>query len=426
MEHQIILPDGQMRWVHARASAIRDASGQVYRLAGIVEDITARKSTEDQLRQAQKMEVIGQLAGGVAHDFNNLLTIIGGNVELLLADSEHLSAEAKDYLNDIANAALRAETLTRQLLSFSRRGAMHMQVLNLNDLIAAFTKLLRRMLGESVVILNEFGKDLPAIEADPGMIEQILMNLAVNARDAMPSGGQLVIRTETRTVNTAEAQLRRRAGGVYVCLTVSDAGGGILPEHMARIFEPFFTTKRAGKGTGLGLTTVFGIVEQHKGWVEVSSQVGKGTVFRVFLPATTGKVADANVPAQEETAGGGEKILVTEDDAALRGVVAEILQKRGYAVFEAESGVEAQQRWLGRSGEIDLLVADMITTGGVTGMELAEKLRLENPGLKVILISGYSAELPSSDVAMKKNMIVLKKPFAPQELADTVRRCLDG
>jgi two-component system, cell cycle sensor histidine kinase and response regulator CckA len=427
LEYRVTQPDGQIRWVHDRGTAIRNEAGVIYRLAGIAEDITQRKSTEEQLRQAQKMEAIGQLAGGVAHDFNNILMIIGANVELLLMTNENLPFESKQYLNDIAKAGDRAATLTRQLLAFSRSEAMQMQILNLNDQLGNFTKLLGRMLGENIRMVTDFSTAFIPIEADPGMVEQIVMNLAVNARDAMPDGGRLIIRTELQEIDASGARENPNAReGHFACITVEDTGTGIAPENMGRIFEPFFTTKGVGKGTGLGLATVFGIAEQHKGWVDVSSQVGVGTTFRVFLPLTTGKVVTHDTTSRKKIRGGGEKILLAEDDRAVRSVVATTLQRQGYSVLEADSGITAREIWIKEAGAIDLLLTDIVMTGGVTGVELAEALRTEQPGLKIVLMSGYSSQLISNDVAASKNFRFLKKPFTPQILAETVRLALDA
>jgi PAS domain S-box-containing protein len=427
LEFRVVRPDGQIRWVHSRGSAIRDDAGIIYRLGGIAEDITRRKETERQLRQAQKMESIGKLAGGVAHDFNNLLMIIGANLELLLTTDKDLKPQSKEHLAHIAHAADRATTLNRQLLSFSRSEAAQTQVLNLNDLIANFTKLLRRILGEDIRVLNEFAPALPPIKADPGMMEQILMNLAVNARDAMPAGGQLIIGTQLQDLDAARAELdSRMRPGRFACLSVRDTGTGIAPENLSRIFEPFFTTKAAGHGTGLGLATVFGIAEQHKGWVDVSSQVGVGTTFTVFLPVTQEEFAAPDAAARKKVLGGGEKILVVEDDKSVRKVVSEILRRQGYVVMEADSGLSARQIWANEAQNLDLLLTDVVMPGGLTGLELVEELRQQKPELKVVLTSGYSSQLVSSEVALSKNLSFLTKPYSSQTLAETVRKSLDG
>jgi PAS domain S-box-containing protein len=427
LEHRVARPDGTVRWVRTRAKGIRNEAGDVYRLVGVVEDITAAKQTEEQLRQAQKMEAIGQLAGGVAHDFNNLLMIIGANVELLLMSDKAIDEKSMDYLNDISKATDRAAALTRQLLCFSRSEAAHMQVMDLNESLAGITKLLRRVLGEHIEVICEFCKSQPAIKADPGMIEQILMNLAVNARDAMPNGGKLVIGTEVETINSARvARDPQSREGRFVCLTVRDAGSGIAPDHLTRIFEPFFTTKGVGKGTGLGLATVFGIVEQHRGWIDVESQVGVGTLFRVYFPAAAEAVTVREATVRQDVSGAGERVLVVEDEDALREVIVAVLQKHGYNVMAADSGASALAAWARVGGNLDLLFTDMVMPGGITGLELAERLRKEKPGLKVILTSGYSSQLMSADVEVAKRVTFVKKPFSSQTLAELVRETLHG
>jgi len=426
VEYRVVRPDGKIRWVHDRGSAIRNQSGVIYRVAGITEDITRRKSVEDQLLQAQKMEAVGQLAGGIAHDFNNLLTIIGSSLELLLSSGANLDAQTKDYLRDIANAADRAETLNRQLLAFSRTEAMQVQVLNLNDVVGTFAKLLRRILGEDIRVATNFAAKLPAIKADPGMVEQVLMNLVVNARDAMPSGGQLTISTDPVIIDAASTELdSRRRPGTFVCLSVMDTGCGIAPENISRIFEPFFTTKGVGKGTGLGLATVFGIAEQHHGWIEVSSKLNAGTTFRLFLPSTTEAVVSPDTAARRKIRGGGEKILVVEDDKSVRSVIKETLQRQGYMVVEADSGPHALEVWLTEGRDISLLLTDMVMPGGMTGLELVDALRVHNPELKVVLASGYSLPLLPANAARSKNLVILKKPFSTRKLAETVRDSLD-
>ncbi|HEY3760342.1 MAG TPA: ATP-binding protein [Verrucomicrobiae bacterium] len=400
LECRVMQPDGKIRWVHARGKAIPDTSGTIYRLVGIAEDITQRKETERQFRQAQKMESIGQLASGVAHDFNNLLAIIGGNLELFLMTAKNLDADGKEYLEHIAHAADRAATLNRQLLTFSRSEAMQMQLVSLNDLTASFSKMLRRIVGEHIRVQNDFAPTPPPIKADPGMIEQVLMNLAVNARDAMPKGGQLIIGTEVVPIEASRAKLDPRAKvGSFVCLSVRDTGTGIAPENMARIFEPFFTTKGVGKGTGLGLATVFGIAEQHNGWVEVSSEVGVGTIFRVYLPISLEDSAAASPTIGQTVRGGSEKILLVEDEELLRTVFLQTLENYGYVVVVADSGISAQRIWLEHGGRFDLLVTDMVMPGGLTGVELWERLRAQKPGLKVMLTSGYSEELSGTNLA---------------------------
>jgi two-component system cell cycle sensor histidine kinase/response regulator CckA len=325
--YRIVRTDGIVRWIHDKAFPVSNTAGQIYRIVGTAEDITQRKETERQYRQAQKMEGIGLLAGGVAHDFNNILMIIQANLELILMEEKNLQSQTKDQLADIAKAADRAAGLNRQLLTFSRSEAIQMRILDLNDLTASFTKMLRRIVGEHIRVQNDLAATMPTVNADPGMIEQVLMNLAVNARDAMPTGGQLIIGTELVVVDLVRAKLNPRMRvGNFVCLSVRDTGTGIAPENMSHIFEPFFTTKGVGKGTGLGLATVFGIAEQHNGWVEVSSEVGIGTTFRVLLPLTSENVAGSESTAPQKVRGGAEKVLLVEDEKGVRDVLFQTLE----------------------------------------------------------------------------------------------------
>jgi two-component system cell cycle sensor histidine kinase/response regulator CckA len=427
LEFRVVRPDGQIRWVHSRSTPIRNVSGTIYRLVGIAEDITRRKETEQQFRQAQKMEGIGLLAGGVAHDFNNILMIIQANLELVLMTEKNLGPEAKVSITEIAHAADRAATLNRQLLTFSRSEAMQMQLLDLNDLTASFTKMLRRIVGENIRVQNDFAPTPPVIKADPGMIEQVLMNLAVNARDAMPNGGQLIIATEVAVIDQDRAKLDPRMHtGQFVCLSVRDTGAGIAPENISRIFEPFFTTKGVGHGTGLGLATVFGIAKQHNGWVDVSSEVGVGTIFRVFLPLSSENIAAPDLAVGQKALAGTEKVLLVEDEEAVRDVVHQILESYGYSVVEADSGVAAQKIWAENRGQIDLLITDLVMPGGLTGLELIDLLRVQKPELKAMLTSGYSSNSGRGDPARAKGITFLHKPFSMRVLAETVRKCLDA
>ncbi len=391
-------------------------------------DVTERLSLEAQLRQAQKMEAIGQLAGGVAHDFNNLLMIIRGNVELLLTDKENLGEESLHWLKEALGATERAANLNYQLLAFSRKQVLQTRVLNLNELFANLTKMLRRIIGEDISVQCGLASRLPPVQVDPGMMEQVLMNLAVNARDAMPKGGQLLINTEVAAIDETYAREHAEAReGEFVCLSVRDTGCGMMPEVAARIFEPFFTTKDVGKGTGLGLATVYGIVKQHQGWIEVASQMGQGATFKVFLPASP-------VPAEtldEETLqpkvrGGSETILLVEDEEAVRNLTRRILEDYGYRVLEAASGPAALAVWEQRAQEIDLLLTDVIMPDGLTGGELAEQLRARRPGLRVVLSSGYSPEVAGKDLRREERRYFLQKPYSTGKLAQTVRDCLDG
>ena len=425
--YRIVRPDGSIRWIHDRGYPVNNELGQVYRIVGTAEDITQRKETEKQLRQSQKMESIGLLAGGVAHDFNNILLIIQINLEMVMLDPASFETKSKEHLAEIGKAADRAANLNRQLLAFSRTEAMQMQLLDLNDLTSSFSRMLRRIVGENIRVQNDLAAVVPAIQADPGMIEQVLMNLAVNARDAMPNGGRLIIGTELVAVDEAEAKLNpRKRVGRFACLSVRDTGTGIAPENMPRIFEPFFTTKGVGKGTGLGLATVFGIAEQHKGWVEVASTVGVGTTFRVFLPISAEGAAAATAVAPPKTRGGTERILLVEDEQGVRDILFHSLANFGYAVVAADSGISALKIWQDRSGQFDLLVTDMVMPGGFTGLDVINLLRAEKPALKVLLMSGYSQELAHGELAGATDIFFLHKPFPTRVLAETVRKCLDS
>jgi nitrogen-specific signal transduction histidine kinase/CheY-like chemotaxis protein len=398
---------------------------EVIGVLGIYEDVTERKQLEAQLRQAQKLEAIGQLAGGVAHDFNNILAAMMMHLGLLQMKTA-LDLETRQSLNDLAGEARRAASLTSQLLMFSRRSALVVRPLHLNELTANLLKMLTRLIGENITLNFESGSHLPLVEADAGMLEQVLMNLVVNARDAMPRGGRITISTSVVELNAQRAASNsERQVGQFVCLAVSDTGTGMDETTMKRIFEPFFTTKEVGKGTGLGLATAHGIIAQHKGWVEVESKVGVGTTFRVFLPAVE-TVAD-QTPQEgslQPMRRGRETILLVEDEDELRQMVARTLRILGYIVYEATNGPEALVLWEKRGGEVDLLFTDMVMPGGVTGLELMERLQRLKPDLKVIISSGYSAEIAQIGVPDKTGVVYLPKPYEARTLAEVVSDCL--
>jgi two-component system cell cycle sensor histidine kinase/response regulator CckA len=427
-EYRIERPDGNLRWVRDRAFPVRDPHGGVFRIVGIAEDITRQKQLEEQFRQAQKIEAVGQLAGGVAHDFNNLLTVIRGGSELLLQAEHPGSPESKELLQQIIAAADRAANLTRQLLVFSRKQVVQSQPLHLNELLENITKMLRRMVGEDIRFSCTFGPELPAVQADPGMLEQVVMNLVVNARDAMPQGGEVTIRTSfaPRRGHGQESLLPSQTE-TYVRISVSDTGTGIAPEILPRIFEPFFTTKTADKGTGLGLATVYGIVQQHRGWVDVESELGQGTTFHVSLPAAATPPAR---PSTKQPAAklqrGTETILLVEDETAVRTLVRSVFERHGYRVLEAASGKAALGIWRDHHSQIDLVLTDLIMPDGVTGVMLAEQLRSERPGLKIIFSSGYSPDSVLQNLPTGSHSRYLQKPYNPQILLQAVRECLDS
>jgi PAS domain S-box-containing protein len=390
-------------------------------------DVTAQKRLEDQFRQAQKMEAIGQLAGGVAHDFNNILTVIHGHASLLLESSAQ-SGPASRSSQQIVQAAERAAGLTRQLLTFSRRQVMQPRRLDMNEVVSNMTKMLSRILGEDIALQLNYSPQPALVQADSGMVEQVLLNLAVNSRDAMPRGGLLTLRISLVTIEADQlAQHPEAQPGRYVCLHAGDSGCGIPRELLPRIFEPFFTTKEVGKGTGLGLATVYGIVKQHQGWIEVESEVGKGTHFQVYLPAAAETVETVgNKAPQQSVRGGSETILVVEDEAPVRELVCNLLASHGYKIFQAESGQQALAVWQKCREQIDLLLTDLVMPDRLNGRELAEKLLSERPGLKVIFSSGYSADVVGKDFVLRDGLNYLQKPYHPRQLALAVRDCLDS
>lgn len=385
-----------------------------------------RRSIQERLRQAQRMEAIGQLAGGVAHDFNNILTIVHGYAELL---DEHSSpAEVIESAREIQAAASRARQLTRQLLTFSQRQMMRFEALDLNSIVGGFTKMLRRVVGSEMRLDLRLAAEAPVILADVGMVEQVLLNLALNARDAMPSNGRLTLETGTVDIDDATAREHPDAkAGRFAVLRVSDTGGGIPEDLLGRIWEPFFTTKPTGKGTGLGLATVYGIARQHRGWVEVRSQLGAGTTFEVFLPFAETECGSARIetiaPAELH---GSETILLVEDEASIRHLAATTLAKQGYSVLEAGSGPEALALGKARGHEIDLVLTDMVMPDGMTGRQVASAMGELCPRAKVIFTSGYSPDLVKGDVVLTDGYNFLQKPYELHRLCSLVRRVLDG
>ena len=401
--------------------------GQPSLLLGQFRDLTAQRRLEEQLRQSQKMEAIGQLAGGVAHDFNNILTVIHGHASLLLAGGSLAGVSAKSA-QQIIQAAERAAGLTRQLLAFGRRQVIQPRQLDMNEVVGNMTKMLGRILGEDIALQLHYSPQPAVVQADAGMMEQVLLNLAVNSRDAMPKGGLLAIKISAVRVDAPHTVEHSEACvGNYVCLRVIDTGCGIPPENLRRIFEPFFTTKEVGKGTGLGLATVYGIVKQHQGWIEVESEVGRGTAFKVFIPLS-GEIAEVaqNQPYEKATRGGTETILVVEDEAPVRELVCSVLARHGYRVLQAESGAGALQVWRESKEQIDLLLTDLVMPDRLNGRELAEKLWTERPRLKVIFTSGYSADAVGKDFVLRRGLNYLQKPYHPHKLALVVRDCLDA
>ncbi len=391
-----------------------------------VGEITERLRLEEQLRQAQKMDAIGQLAGGVAHDFNNILAMIILQAELT-GETPHLPPLAVEGLGQIRAAAERAANLTRQLLLFSRRQVTQLRDLDVNEAVTNLARMLQRILGADVHLqLHLHSGPLPT-RADAGMLDQVLMNLSVNARDAMPAGGQLRLETKSQFVDETLARQHADATpGNFVCVSVSDTGCGIPLDVLPHIFEPFFTTKEAGRGTGLGLAIVFGIVKQHRGWIRVATEPGRGSSFEVFLPSSLQELSGASAAvARTAPRGGSETILLAEDEPTVRMLTRMILERRGYRVLEAANGPEAVVLWDQHRDEIALLFTDLVMPGGMTGIQLVQRLRHEQPRLKILMTSGYSAEIAGTELEPRPGDNFLQKPCAPERLLETVRQCLD-
>jgi two-component system cell cycle sensor histidine kinase/response regulator CckA len=410
------------RTFQVEQSPLRDASADaIVGALSVVVDVTRHQHLQEQLRQAQKMEAVGRLAGGIAHDFNNLLTVISGFTELVLVKLDDTDARHADLL-EVQKAAERAATLTRQLLAFSRRQVLQPQVLDVNALVAGIKTLLQRTMSEDIELVMALGVVDP-VRVDASQLEQVLLNLALNARDAMPSGGKLRLVTETVAVDEAW-RYPPLMPGQYVRLTVSDTGVGMPPETQAHIFEPFFTTKPLGKGTGLGLATVYGIITQSGGFLGVDSQVGRGTSFAIYFPAVDAAVEPrVHVLIAERVAGGSETILLAEDDDAVRGLVRHTLSEHGYTVLQGRDGDDALAVARQHTGVIHLLVTDVVMPG-LNGPALAARLRMKRPDIHVLYTSGY-ADKVTAHAGVERAVQVLGKPFLPLDLLRRVRGILD-
>lgn len=429
-EAEVIRKDGTKRNVELSVSLIRDNSDKPIGFRGIARDITERKKAEremvelqEQLRQAQKMEAIGQLAGGIAHDFNNALTLIRTCSQLALLDLKEADP-LREKFEMINRATEQSANLTRQLLAFSRRQVMEMKVIDLNNLIREMDKMLRRVIGEDIELVNNLAEDLGRVRVDPGQMEQVIINLAVNARDAMPKGGRLTI--ETANVHLDQGYVNGHVGvdpGNYIRLTISDTGVGMTPEVKSRIFEPFFTTKEKGKGTGLGLSTVYGIVKQSRGYIYVYSEPGMGATFKIYLPRVDEDL-EKRPTEPKELPQGRETILVVEDEKDVRSLIVQILRKQGYKVIEAENGGEAFEACAHHKGKINLLLTDVVMPG-MSGRELAEKLLCWQPEMKVLYMSGYTDDAMIRYGVLEAGMNFMQKPFSMEALAQKVRQVLD-
>ena len=386
----------------------------------------ARLAAEEQLRQSQKMEAVGQLTGGIAHDFNNILTVILANTDALL-DEEGLDAAVSRRLERVSQAVLRASELTRQLLAYSRKQPLRPQRTDINDLVATTGKLLRRSIGAQVEIDSLLADGLWPVSIDRTQLETALVNLCINARDAMPAGGRLAI--ETRNVTLDADHVARHpdaAAGDHVMLSVADTGSGMTPEVAARVFEPFFTTKETGKGTGLGLSMVYGFIKQSRGHVTVDSVLSHGTTFRLYLPRGKEGPADAAAPPQAEIAGGRERILVVEDEPQVRANVVQQLASLGYAVSEAVDGAAGLAAVEAASPAFDLLLTDVVMPGRLNGKALADEVRRRWPAMRIVFMSGYSDNALADDGQLAAGVLLLAKPFRKADLAGIVRQALDA
>jgi len=416
--------DGTLFQEDATIGPVRDASGRLANYVAVKRDVTHEMGLERQLMQAQKMEAVGRLAGGVAHDFNNLLGVIAGYADIVrrkLRGDDPLKAKVEQ----IFKAAERAAGLTRQLLAFSRKQVLQPRIVDLNVLVSDVEKMLRRLIGEDVALATALDPGLGSVKADPGQIEQVLMNLAVNARDAMPDGGRLTI--ETRNVDVGPEEAARRPPtliGSYVLLTVRDSGMGMDAETQSHLFEPFFTTKDVGKGTGLGLSTVYGIVKQSGGYIWCDSEVGAGTEFRIYLPRVDEEASPGRQPTAVRLEHGSETVLLIEDDQSLRDLLREILEGAGYTVLVADGGDRALQIADGYPTAIQLIVTDVIMPG-LSGRQAAERIKSARSEVEILFISGYTSEAIAKHGVLEAGTHFLNKPFTAEELLRKVRDVLD-
>ncbi len=427
LEYRLLLPDGVVRWVSVRARVFFNEDGVAQRRAGAIVDVTSRRLFEDAFRHAQKMEAVGRLAGGVAHDFNNLLTVIGAAAEFAQLETEPGTQLHAD-VQDIADAVQRARSLTTQLLTFSRRQVVRPAPLDLGQMVRGTDKMLRRLIGADITLTLSSASEVVPVFADAGQMEQVLVNLVVNARDAMPDGGAIEISTGSVTVGEIGAAFTPELHvGKYAVLAVRDTGAGMDEETVARIFEPFFTTKEAGKGTGLGLATAFGIVSQAAGHILVQSEVGTGTTFRIYLPATLVEAAadDGTIATSALAMGGDETILLVEDEPHVRLLARRILVERGYTVLEASGGTEAIELAAARQGALDLLLTDVVLPER-NGREVADTVLATRPQLRVLFMSGYTADAGLHSRVTASGAPFIDKPFTRTALASVVRAVLDA
>jgi two-component system, cell cycle sensor histidine kinase and response regulator CckA len=427
IEYRMRHKDGTWRFLESTASVVENSRGEVEKLIIVNRDITGRRQLEEQFRQAQKMEAVGRLSGGIAHDFNNLLGVIIGYSEVLqdrLPRTDPLCVS----VDEILKAGKRAASLTRQLLAFSRQQVLDPRPLNLNSVVVDMERMLRRLIGEDIELATVLDPALGTIKADQGQLEQVIMNLIVNARDAMPEGGKLLI--ETRNLQIDQEFVRKYPypvqQGPYICLTVTDSGTGMDAERQARIFEPFFTTKEKGKGTGLGLATVYGVVKQSGGYIDVRSALGQGTTFDIYLPraAKTAERAELDTIQVARSSQGSETVLLVEDETSLRMLTRNLLELEGYRVLEAKDGADALEIAEKHPGDIAVLLTDVVMPG-MNGRALAQELVRRRPKVKVVYMSGYTGQAVGG-VVLDPGSIFLAKPFTRVGLHGKIREALDG
>jgi two-component system, cell cycle sensor histidine kinase and response regulator CckA len=420
-----VWPDGSVHWIESRGESVVDATGRTILVRGVAQDVTSRRELEDQLQQAQKIEGVGQLAGGLAHDFNNLLTVILSYSTLLAEQLEEKDPRRQD-VDQIHKAGTRAAQLTRQLLAFSRKQILHPVVLDLNELVNGISPMLRRLLGEHIALLVQNSPGPAPIKFDPGQMELILVNLIVNARDAMPGGGKLAIDVTEIDVDEEFARSHLAVGpGRYVRLSVADSGAGMDPATVKRIFEPFFTTKPRGRGTGLGLATVFGIVKQSGGSIWVYSEPGMGTTFRIFVPAARAPSASTGTTAAPTAPHGLESVLLVEDESTVRRLVETVLKRAGYRVLIAEHPHDAMKIAGDPTAHVDLLLTDVVMPD-MSGPTLSLRLQEARPGLRVLFMSGFSHEAIEHHSVLQGGAPLLQKPFTGADLTRMVREVLDA
>ncbi len=426
MSEEMRIPlSGQDRWIDAHLVPVKDVAGNIDTILGFVRDITERKTLEDQLRHSQKLEGIGQLAGGIAHDFNNILNVILGYGTLIEGNMKENDPN-RIHLKEILHAGEKAARLTQSLLAFSRKQIIDPAPHDLNEIIKGVENILQRTIGEDIELISMLSIEKPTVLVDRGQMEQALLNLAINARDAMPHGGQLIMETE---VFHLDKEYARGHGygepGMYVLLSVSDSGVGMDEDTRKRAFEPFFTTKEPGKGTGLGLSMVYGIVKQHDGYINIYSEPGRGTTFKIYLPLIKGEVQETTGPTPTVyPTGGTETILVAEDDQAVRELTRSVLERFGYTVVPAEDGEDAIRKFMENKEDIRLLLLDVIMPKK-NGKEVYENIKKINPDIKTVFLSGYSENLIQKEGVLDKGLDFIMKPVSPKNLLRKAREILD-